>query len=154
MIIKTLTTYKVYNYGASLQAYALMRYLQNKGHNVEIIDYRPNYFRPHTLRAMLAMLIKLRKYIVRSKKFDSFIALNTKLTTNVYHTLKQLQNSSIEADVLIAGGDQLWNPYHDCGKDDAYKLVFSNAKKISYSTSMYWIKLESSHRCVSIRFIC
>ena len=137
MKIKIITIHCIPNFGSVFQTYSLSEYLRHNGfEDVEIIDYRPNYFRPHTLRAMLAMLIKLRKYIVRSKKFDSFIELNTKLTTNVYHTLKQLQNSSIDADVLIAGGDQLWNPYHDCGKDDAYKLVFSNAKKISYSTSM------------------
>lgn len=37
MRINTLTTYDVYNYGASLQAYALMTYLQNKDNEVEII---------------------------------------------------------------------------------------------------------------------
>ena len=45
MNIKTITCHNVYNYGASLQAYALMKYLQNLGHNVEIIDYMPKYIR-------------------------------------------------------------------------------------------------------------
>ena len=43
MKIKTLTTYNVYNYGASLQAYALMTYLSQLGHDVEIINYQPEY---------------------------------------------------------------------------------------------------------------
>ena len=43
MRIKTLTTYNVYNYGASLQAYALMTYLSRQGHDVEIINYQPEY---------------------------------------------------------------------------------------------------------------
>lgn len=43
MNIKTLTTYNVYNYGASLQAYALQEYLIQKGCNVEIINYQPQY---------------------------------------------------------------------------------------------------------------
>ena len=48
MKIKTITCHDVYNYGASLQAYALQTYLQNKGHEVEIIDYLP-YYRPDRL---------------------------------------------------------------------------------------------------------
>ena len=42
MKIKTITCHDVYNYGASLQAYALMKYLESKGHDVQIIDYKPD----------------------------------------------------------------------------------------------------------------
>ena len=38
--IKTITSHDVYNYGASLQAYALMKYLQEKGCEVQVIDYK------------------------------------------------------------------------------------------------------------------
>jgi len=38
MNIKTITCHDVYNHGASLQAYALQRYLEDLGHNVEIIN--------------------------------------------------------------------------------------------------------------------
>jgi hypothetical protein len=41
MQIKTITCHNVYNYGASLQAYALQHYLESLGHNVEIIDFQP-----------------------------------------------------------------------------------------------------------------
>lgn len=43
MKIKTITCHNVYNYGASLQAHALMNYLEEQGHQVEIIDYMPEY---------------------------------------------------------------------------------------------------------------
>ena len=43
MIIKTITCHDVYNYGASLQAYALQTFLTRQGHDVEIIDYMPDY---------------------------------------------------------------------------------------------------------------
>ena len=43
MKIKTITCHNVYNFGASLQAYALMTYLTSQGHQVEIIDYMPDY---------------------------------------------------------------------------------------------------------------
>ena len=43
MKIKTITCHDVYNYGASLQAYALQQYLIGLGHEVQIIDYFPDY---------------------------------------------------------------------------------------------------------------
>ena len=43
MKIKNITCHDVYNYGASLQAYALQQYLTELGHEVQIIDYFPDY---------------------------------------------------------------------------------------------------------------
>ena len=38
--IGILTFHNALNYGAVLQCYALQHYLQEKGHDVEVIDYR------------------------------------------------------------------------------------------------------------------
>ena len=43
MKVCTITCHDVYNHGASLQAYALMTHLEKNGHEVEIIDYKPDY---------------------------------------------------------------------------------------------------------------
>ena len=43
MKIKTITTWADYNYGASLQAYALLNFLKERGHDVELIKYLPSY---------------------------------------------------------------------------------------------------------------
>lgn len=43
MKICIITCHDVYNFGASLQAYALQHYLEELGHEVEIINYRPGY---------------------------------------------------------------------------------------------------------------
>ena len=40
MKIGILTFHNALNYGAVLQCYALQHYLQEKGHDVEVIDYR------------------------------------------------------------------------------------------------------------------
>ena len=45
MRVCTVTCQHAYNYGARLQTYALAHYLQQQGHKVEVIDYRPNYMR-------------------------------------------------------------------------------------------------------------
>ena len=49
MKICTITCHDVYNAGASLQAYALMKYLSNIDFvdSVEIIDYKPFYLSRH-----------------------------------------------------------------------------------------------------------
>ncbi len=50
MRIRTITCHDVGNYGASLQAYSLMRHLQGLGHDVKVIDYLPDYKPPcHSL---------------------------------------------------------------------------------------------------------
>ena len=41
MKIATITFHNVYNYGAVLQAYALCRSLEKAGHEVQVLDYRP-----------------------------------------------------------------------------------------------------------------
>lgn len=137
MNIKILTIHCIPNFGSVFQTYALSEHLKMCGYgNIEVIDYRPSYYKPHSLRTIIGMLLNLKKYIVRSRKFEFFIKENTTISVKEYHTLQQLIEAGIQADVVIAGGDQLWNVYHDCGKDDAYKLAFTNSKQISYATSM------------------
>ena len=47
MKIGIITFHFVHNQGAVLQCFALKKYLEEKGHEVEVIDYRPKY---HTVR--------------------------------------------------------------------------------------------------------
>ena len=134
MKIKILTIHCIPNFGSVFQCYALYSFIKNIGYkDVEVIDYRPSYFVPHSLRSLAAMFIHIDKYVKRKRKFDSFIENNIKLSNKIYYSYDQLKNANIQADILIAGGDQLWNPYHECGRDNAYKLTFSDNKKISYN---------------------
>ena len=47
MKIKTITCHEVYNHGASLQEYALLKFLENNGHVSETIHYKPSYLSNH-----------------------------------------------------------------------------------------------------------
>ncbi|MEG1861800.1 MAG: polysaccharide pyruvyl transferase family protein [Bacteroidaceae bacterium] len=137
MKIKIITIHNIPNFGSVFQTYALCQFLKESGYNdVEVVDYNPSYFKPHSLRTIAAMLLNLKSYIVRKHKFDSFIKQHIPLTNKTYRTLAELKNANFDADIFIAGGDQLWNVYHECGKDDAYKMTFFKGKKMSYSTSM------------------
>ena len=79
-----------------------------------------------------------KAYFVRKKKFENFIKSNNVLSDKTFKSLEELKEYyKNEERVFIAGGDQLWNNYHPCGNDDAYKLTFVNkGKKIAYGTSM------------------
>lgn len=152
MIIKTITCHDVYNLGASLQAYALQKYLENKGHEVEIIDYKPNYLSGHfklwgvynpifdkPIIKQLYLIAKLPgriKALKRKKAFDEFTKNHLKLTKR-YHSNEELKNDCPKADVYIAGSDQIWNTLFPNGKDPAFYLDFvpQGKKKISYAAS-------------------
>ena len=137
MKIKIITIHNIPNFGSVFQTYTLSRFLRENGYaDVEVVDYNPSYFKPHSLRSRVAALINLIPYFRRKKKFSAFIRKNIPLTSKSFSSIAELRDAGLEADVFIVGGDQLWNIYHACGKDDAYKLTFFKGKKISYGTSM------------------
>lgn len=158
MKIKTITCHDVYNYGASIQAYALQHYLQSQGHEVEIIDYKPDYMRNHykfwyvpknsryyrqamrnpLFRFLLCCYFAPKRFSTygRKQKFDIFKRRFLCLT-NRYLTYQALVDSPPKADVYIAGSDQIWNSALPNGKDAAYFLQFGNdkVKRLSYAAS-------------------
>ena len=156
MQIKTITCHDVYNAGASLQAYALATYLRNQGHDVEIIDYKPDYLSKHFSftainnpiydRPFIRLLYLLAKFPSRlcafggrrKKRFDNFTRTYLPLTSHRYHSFDDLCQHCPPADVYIAGSDQIWNPIFPNGKDPSFFLQFvhSNKTRISYAASL------------------
>ena len=166
MRIKTITCHNVYNHGASLQAYALSSYLKELGHDVEIIDYVPEYLRHYSLTKInnpkydkpfvreAYRLAKLpsRLYSIafskRKKRFDTFTREHLPLTKKHYPTLDALIHEPPEADVFIAGSDQIWNPLFKHGRDGAFFLDFvpDGAKRVSYAASFSVEELSKESR--------
>lgn len=135
--IRIITIHCIPNFGSVFQAYALCRYLQDSGYeDVSVIDYLPGYFDKVTLRSRLGILLNQKAYKTRTAKFRNFVKTNIPLTEKTYYSLEELKSLNGKADIFVSGGDQLWNVYHDCGNDDAYKLTFTVDKKISYATSL------------------
>lgn len=153
MLIKTITCHDVYNHGASLQAFALLTYLESVGHVVEIIDYKPDYLSRHyqlwnvdnsvydkPIIKQLYLVAKLPVRLLalkRKRLFDIFTKKYLKLTTKRYHSSEELKRNPPQADVYIAGSDQIWNTLFQTGRDDVFYLDFapSSAKRISYAAS-------------------
>ena len=158
MKIKTVTCQHVYNYGATLQAYALQQYLESQGNDVEIIDYRlPLHIRyelftpfPMGRAYKLICALPFLRFVIapyRNRKmlktwgrkiaFDAFDRKYLHLTESTYKTYNELNEADITADVFIAGSDQIWNPEYENGKDLGYYLNFgdSKARRLSYAAS-------------------
>jgi hypothetical protein len=167
MRVATITCHDVYNYGASLQAYALMRYLEDRGHQVEIINYKPDYLSGHyrilaadsprvgnsCIKAALYVLAKLPGRLLKMPRkwaFDRFRDSRLKLTPIRYGTFAELQHNPPSADCYIAGSDQIWNTLRPNGKDPAFYLMFAPAGTIraSYAASIATDVVEDRDQCL------
>ncbi len=164
MKIKTITCHDVYNHGASLQAFALQQYLKDTGNEVEIIDYKPVYDSSHfklwvinnpywnknlLLKAVYLFLkFPERLLLLRRKRpFDDFKKKYLTLTNVRYNSIDELRNNPPQADVFLAGSDQIWNCLYPNGKDPAFYLDFVSDKyiKASYAASFAGNSLDSKY---------
>lgn len=168
MKIKTITCQHVYNYGASLQAYALQHYLESMGHEVEIIDFNPwfhcnrynPFWKPRIGKiAKLIRLLPFMGYIIlplkayrsgmfktwgRKIAFDKFEKEYYHLTPIKYHSSEELRQNPPKADIYVAGSDQIWNTLSENGKEPGYYLDFGDedVKRISYAASLATSKIS------------
>ena len=163
MNIKTITCHEVYNYGASLQEYALLKHLENIGHTAETIHYKPPYlsghfnlwavanpaFRKNFILKAVYLALKLPKRLInlkRKRAFDKFADKYINSGQTLYRSNKELKENTPEADAYICGSDQIWNSFFENGKDAAFYLDFVPLEKtkISYAASFAIDELEGS----------
>jgi hypothetical protein len=162
MKIKTITCHEVYNHGASLQEYALLKYLESLGHEVETIHYKPPYLSNHfnlwrisnkrynnIVLKFIYLILKLParlKSLKRKHAFDAFSLKYIKSTTKLYTSNEELKLDFPLADAYICGSDQIWNSFFENGKDPAFYLDFvpDNKLKISYAASFAIDYLEEN----------
>jgi hypothetical protein len=164
MKIKTLTTYDVYNYGASLQAYALMTYLSNLGNDVEIINYQPDYLTRkydykwvnpessmsrHVATRVIYRILKFlqrQTTIGRKRAFDQFTRDWLRVTKCRYSSFDELKANPPEADLYIAGSDQIWNVFYEAGRDPAFYLEFvKQGRRASYAASFSYLDIDEGN---------
>lgn len=148
MKIGIITFHAAFNYGSMLQAWALQTYLESKGHEVQIVNYRSRlqrltYHKPldfHNVENSLSSCKRLLLYPSSIKPlnkkwhlFDDFLHHELHLTKE-YHTVKELEQAQFDFDILICGSDQIWNTNApDSG--EAYYGNWFKGKKISYAAS-------------------
>lgn len=154
MKIATITCHKVYNHGATLQEYALLKHLESLGHDGYTVNYQPYYFTsPHTyfqvespkfrknilIRAAYMLAKFPKKFASRKRRslFDAFEHQFIKTTSNIYRNNDDLSKNPPSADCYICGSDQIWNPLFPNGSDKSFYLDWAPAgkKRISYAAS-------------------
>ena len=159
MIIRTITCHHSFNHGAMLQAYALLTYLQSLGHDAKVIDYRPNHMPVLQINfnwvpseynyfgiKQLYRLLKLPHLKLEQKRrnaLERFFNNYISITPTEYQSIDDLKNNPPEADLYIAGSDQIWNTTFKNGIDPAFSLDFGSPKrKVSYAASFATSKLK------------
>ena len=149
MKIGILTFHNALNYGAVLQCYALQHYLQEKGHDVEVIDYRipfieeqKQFFSKTELRRR-GFVAFLKYVITRLLVWPAW-----RKTIRVFHQfmVSQLHLSPRAAtaadipngyDCILFGSDQIWSPKLCRGFDPVFWGQFEKhgARFVSYAAS-------------------
>lgn len=148
MLTGILTFHASHNYGSMLQAYALQRYLLSKGYENEIINLRTDAQRnlyPHPLKINDQFLKWLSLFItprwlyydcVRWSRFEHFLKDRLILTAHQYNDWGSLRKNLAKYDVVITGGDQIWN-LNCFDFNEAYYLPDPDApyRKVSFAPS-------------------
>lgn len=143
-----------YNFGSSLQAYAIQNVIFKLGYSCEIIDYdeyklrwklRPFFhdfkyiilrvFYPLSCFLFSSEYVKLKSRNIQRKKFDVFDQDNFRLTKKRYYSSSSIAKDIDGCYAVICGSDQIWSPllfdrtmFLDFVKD-------KNIRKISYAPS-------------------
>jgi polysaccharide pyruvyl transferase WcaK-like protein len=149
MKIGILTFHRAHNYGALLQAYALKTYLTSLGHEVEFVDYWPQYHEDRyaawswrifftrslyrKLRMTVKFLLSLSKgFIKRRQVFLNFIK------KYIIHD-NQMNPFAKAYDAVVYGSDTIWKLFGGYGFDKAYygDNKINAEKHITYSASIF-----------------
>ena len=143
------------NYGTSLQAYALLKTIQNLGYKVEVINYIKklsigekmtiaiNRFRVLGIKKFIADLRKrtntppelVDQLKLRTKAVDAYKEKKLKPMFENYIGYRNLSMGSKKYDAVVVGSDQVWLPVGL--KTKFYNLLFvdDNVRKVSYASS-------------------
>lgn len=148
--IKIITFQNAHNYGATLQTYALQKFLRDNKYDTEDINYKnqviENQYKIVKInksnflsfsKSVVVSIIQFVPNCIRYRKFEKFIKKNIKLS-KVYKSEKEIINNPPDADVYITGSDQVWNTIITDGLRKSYTLNFgkNEINRISYAASI------------------
>lgn len=139
MKIGILTFYRVPNYGAMLQAYALWHYLEERGHEVVFIDYAfGNARRIPLWRCLVSRSLRsLRNKLIQRAEFGITAFAARFPRTRPYADHASLLAAPPPCDAYIVGSDQMWNPKWciPCLETVFLDFAPANVLRVSYAAS-------------------
>lgn len=155
--------HKSTNYGGVLQAYALCKYLNDRGHLAMQIQYVPEVSKISAASSTSRELWKkvytrIEKKLNQKKNKQIKKRMETafcKFRDSVPHTEREYTKADIHEakfDAFIAGSDQIWNPiWHD----SSYLLSFveNDAIKLSYAASMGVSSLDKEQEKIFTKYL-
>lgn len=160
MKIGILTFFESDNYGTVLQAYALQDYLQSIGHHVTLLHFKRNtnatsshfkeqakaYTLKQRIKNCIVMQMTAKEREKKSERFKEFRNKHLNISSVCYETGEDFLKDAEKYDLLISGGDQIWNPYHKAFSLN-YMFDFLPAKypRISYGSSFGIDKVEDEN---------
>lgn len=115
-----LTYHTGFNYGASLQAYALMKTIEKMGYTCEIIHFETERFvasremfsrKPKRLKELIKIATRLPYYASlkkRQKLFETYTQECLHISP-LYRTEQEVINHATDYDCIVCGSDQIWN---------------------------------------------
>lgn len=173
MRAKLLTYHFSDNYGALFQAYALREWFRRRGHEAEFINYHPRYveeggsfdqlLNPSKWRQNVTIGYLKASYLYWSvfgngrqrRAFDDFRRQYLGVSGARLMDSSQVAGAA-DADLLVCGSDQIWNPSVQKGLDPVYFLDFgapSRARRISYAPSFGRAELAPAFHAEAGRLI-
>lgn len=145
MKIGILTFHWVTNYGAVLQTFALQSFLEDLGHEVYVVNYKPKNY-DDTLWTFIRYrkFVHLQAYLQgkkQEKALSDFRHEKLHLTERLYQC-SEIEHIAKDFDIIISGSDQVLNPsflQHGEGKNritPTYFLGFPfEGKRVGYALS-------------------
>lgn len=172
MKVGVLTFHYAHNYGAMLQAYALVSKLNSLGFEAEVIDYRlPCIYENHEKlsfsrlfdkykrndSSLISLLKAIKNYYrnrnrdVKWDRFEKFLNVFLPKSRRVF---KQ-DLSGLNYNAFICGSDQIWNPIFTDGVNPIYYLqnLSKSSIRIAYAASNGQDKIEELNLERSINYI-
>ncbi len=138
--VAILTFHFVQNYGAVLQAYSLQKHLESIGCNPYILNYRTFkrrsvFYSSRIFRLpipSIGKILLLSKQLNKNRKYRQFLEHHLSLSEEVKGPSGYISNIE-EADAVVVGSDQVWNPKYGENAMRAYFLEGVSNSKIKFS---------------------
>lgn len=146
MKVGILTFSAAHNFGAILQCYGLYKTIEDMGHDVEVIDYCPDYLSPympvwgwrHVInRHIFSLKNRYSIYKYWRSIYDGYISFkkdNLRMTPRLGSSA-EIAGIAQQYDAIMIGSDQIWNSRFNGQENIWYGEGLKNRKIISYAAS-------------------